>query len=330
MKEFPKVPYDLVNAIKNCNRAVICGHVSPDGDCAYSSMAIGLLLDKLGKEHINVNEGGFDRPELADFSAIVSPSIPEDWLDCNTLGIVVDCSTIDRLGCYASYFEKLDIAVIDHHSSGESFGHYRYIVPDSISTTLLVYNVYKACSVDVDEQAARFIFRGFATDSGFFRFLGADSSPTFNIIAELVKKNIAPSTEYHAVNGNKPFENVKFLATLINRTESLYGGRLMISHEEPEDREKFSDNAKASDDLYAQLLSVKGTEVVLFFKQSRKVENAVEVGMRASHFTNIDVGKLAHYFGGGGHAKASGCTIKGTYEDVRTSVLDKIGEYFAC
>lgn len=328
MKSFPDVPKQLTDAILNCKRAVVCGHLNPDGDCANSVMAMGVLLRTLGKQFILVNEGNFDRPEIHEFGNTVSKEVPSEWLNKETLGIVVDCSTPDRLGIFREAYEKLSTAVIDHHSSGSDFGLYRYIVPESSSTTLLVYNVFKACKVDITEESARLIFRGFATDSGFFKFLPSESAPTFEIIADLVNHNVAPNSEFYAVNGNKPFESVKFLAAIIQRTESFYGGRLMISHEENDDRKVFGDNAKASDDLYAQLLSVKGVETVLFFKKSSKVENAIEVGMRASYFSNFNVGQFAALFGGGGHAKASGCTIKGTYQEVKEKVLNAIKPYF--
>lgn len=328
MTAFPSVPESLINAIKNCKRAVVCGHQNPDGDCANSVMALGLLLKSLNKPYILVNEGNFNRPEIQEFGKIVSEDVPKSWLNNETLGIIADCSVLDRIGKFQDIYQYFDILVVDHHSSGTEFGHYRYIVPESISTTLLVYQLYKACNIELTEESARMIFRGFATDSGFFKFLKADCSPTFEIIADLVKHNVAPDEEFYAVNGNKQFESVKFLSELIKRTESFFDGRLMISHEKLEDSNTFGDNARASDDLYAQLLAVKGVEAVLFFKKSKKVEHAIEVGFRASYFSKIDVGAIASSFGGGGHAKASGCTIKGSYAKVKEQVINAIRPYF--
>lgn len=328
MKRFPSVPSDLTNAILNCKRAIVCGHLNPDGDCANSVMSMGLLLKALGKKYILVNEGNFERPEIEEFGRIVAKEIPKSWLNKSTLGIVVDCSTPDRLGVYQDAYSKLDIAVIDHHASGTEFGHYRYVVPQSISTTLLIYNVFKACKVELSEEVAHLIFRGFATDSGFFKFLGTGSAPTFRIIADLAEYNVAPNMEFHNVNGNKPLGSVFFLAEAIKRTESLMNGRLMITHEEPKDKSTFGDDARASDDYYAQMLSVKGVEVVLFFKQSSKVKGAIEVGMRASHNSSVNVGALASSFGGGGHAKAAGCTIKGSFKEVKEKVLNAIRPCF--
>jgi phosphoesterase RecJ-like protein len=35
----------------------------------------------------------------------------------------------------------------------------------------------------------------------------------------------------------------------------------------------------------------------------------------------VDVGKLAQSMGGGGHARAAGCTLTGTLSEVRRAVL---------
>lgn len=329
MTGFPQVPENVVKAILECKRAVVCGHLNPDGDCSNSVLAMGRLLSFLGKEHILVNEGIFSRPELEEFSTHLEDEIPSSWLSRETLGIVVDCSTPDRLGHYSEPYSMMDVLVIDHHSSGEMFGNYRYVFPDSPSTTLLVYNVYKACGIEPDETACRFLYRGFATDSGFYKFLHANCGPVFDIVGDLVDHNVSPNEEFNSLTGNRDYDSVRFLSRLIDRNTSHFGGRVMTSFEAPSDVEEFSDNARPSDDYYAQMLSVRGVEVVVFFKQSRKEEGSIVLGLRASHFSGFDVGAFASSFGGGGHVKAAGATVKGSLEEVTKLVLERLGEYFA-
>ena len=38
----------------------------------------------------------------------------------------------------------------------------------------------------------------------------------------------------------------------------------------------------------------------------------------------VDVSKIAKYFGGGGHVKAAGCTMKGTVHDVVNNLMKEI------
>ena len=322
MSIFSSIPQQLTDAVKNCKRAVVCGHLNPDGDCANSVMAMGLLLKSLGKQYILVNEGSFLRPEIEEFKKSLSEAVPQEYQNKDTLGIVVDCSTYDRLGIYANLFENVfTTVVIDHHSSGFSSDASHYIVPSSPSTTLLIYKLFKALNVELNKEISQLIFRGFATDSGFFKFLGENSAECFEIVADLVRCGVNPSIEYANISGGKPFNTVKFLAAIIERTEMYFDGRLAVSHEQLSDCGKFGDNSRASDEYYAQMFTVKGVEAIAFFKVSNKVENAIEVGMRASATSSVNVGAIAAKHGGGGHVKAAGVTIKGSYEEVKNLIL---------
>jgi phosphoesterase RecJ-like protein len=117
---------------------------------------------------------------------------------------------------------------------------------------------------------------------------------------------------------------VKYLGKLIDRSESLYDGRLMLSSSFLKDRDTYITTDKPSDSLYAMLLSVKDVEVVLFFKELEG--GATEVGFRSSHQSSVDVGALAERFGGGGHKKAAGATIGEEISVVRQKLVDAVGE----
>jgi phosphoesterase RecJ-like protein len=50
-------------------------------------------------------------------------------------------------------------------------------------------------------------------------------------------------------------------------------------------------------------------------------DDKVKVSWRSR--PGIDVSKIAFFYGGGGHASASGAEIKGRLEDIQEIVLDK-------
>jgi len=72
--------------------------------------------------------------------------------------------------------------------------------------------------------------------------------------------------------------------------------------------------------------AIKDVEVAVLFKENLGVRNEVKVNLRSQG--EVDVNKIASFFGGGGHKTASGCTIKGNIEEVRREVLSKIRESF--
>jgi len=324
MGMFPRVSEELIDYIKTCKKAIICGHLSPDGDCANSIMAMGELLRILGKEYLLVNDGPYMDSNIGRLTNLISENVDPSWLDDNTLGIIVDCSTPDRLGRWQDLFSNLKTIVIDHHASGQAFGLARYIVPKSPSTTLLVYQVFKQMNVPLNQEIATLLFRGFITDSGFFRFLTSESSDVFSIVGELVSYGVSPNNEYSIMTGGQPLNTLLFLGKLLDRTETYFDSKLILTHEEDTDYSQFG-CATPSNEFYQHALTVKDSSVVVTLKKSKKQENSIEVGFRSQHNSPVDVGKVALGFGGGGHAHAAGATIKGNLQDVKKAVIDAIG-----
>ncbi len=324
MFSYPPFDEQILDLLRSRDEFIVLGHIGPDGDCLSSQMATRSLLLKLGKTVHLANAGPFDRSEISHLRSDFLAHIDEELYARNPIVVVVDCSSPERLGHLAKEIEGLTTIVLDHHSSGEQFGTHRYIVPRSVSTTLIIMQLYKALDVEISQEIAEHLFFGFATDSGFFRFINAYRGETLRLAAELVDLGVSPNTMADRMSGGKSLGYVKYLGKLIDRSESLYEGRLMLSTSCLKDREAYITTDKPSDTLYAMLLSVKQVEVVLFFKELEG--NATEVGFRSSHQSNVDVGALAERFGGGGHKKAAGATINEPIEVVRQKLVDAVGE----
>ncbi len=320
---YPDVPQDFIEALKKSTHVVIVGHLAPDGDCLHSELAMQWLLTHMGKEVFLANSGPFDRPEISYWSAFFRPTIPQSFLDQKPLVVITDCSSLDRIGeNLAQQVKDLEILIIDHHSSGSAFGTYKYIVPQSYSTTLVIQHLYETLGVTINEQVARHLFFGFATDTGFFRYIAAERGETLRMAADLVDAGVSPNEVYDEMTGGKELASIKYLARLIERTETLFDGKILVSHETEGDVEEFGSDHRPSDALYAALLSVRGVQAVLFFKISDS--GKVEIGFRASHASTVDVGQIAADLGGGGHKKAAGATVDGSYESIRPKVIEAL------
>jgi bifunctional oligoribonuclease and PAP phosphatase NrnA len=75
-----------------------------------------------------------------------------------------------------------------------------------------------------------------------------------------------------------------------------------------------------TDGLINLLLSVKAIQAVVFFKQAEN--GAYRVSLRSKG--DIDVGRVARGFGGGGHKNASGCTLTGSLDEVQARVFERL------
>ena len=71
-------------------------------------------------------------------------------------------------------------------------------------------------------------------------------------------------------------------------------------------------DGKDLEGIVNQLQVTKGVEVAIFMYEIGTLEH--KVSMRSNGV--VDVSKVASYFGGGGHVRAAGCNMHGTFYDV--------------
>ena len=100
----------------------ICGHKEPDGDCVCSCIALGMLVQKKGKEFQLLSAGPFKRTEIKRYENRFSSSmrfLSEEERKKSAL-IITDCSEYARLGDIDGDLRNLDTCVIDHHKTASA------------------------------------------------------------------------------------------------------------------------------------------------------------------------------------------------------------------
>jgi bifunctional oligoribonuclease and PAP phosphatase NrnA len=75
-----------------------------------------------------------------------------------------------------------------------------------------------------------------------------------------------------------------------------------------------------TDGLINLPLTVKAIQAVVCFKEAG--DGQWRVSLRSKG--DIDVGRVARGFGGGGHRNASGCTLQGSLESVRGRIVERL------
>ena len=318
-KIYTPFPAALLDAVRSADEAVVIGHSNPDGDCIFSQLACGRLLGHLGKKVTLLNQGPFQRDEIRAYEDRFLSEVPEGLALRKPLVIVVDCSTFDRPGQVIRPFSQSRIIVLDHHSAGERFTSedLMYIRPQSVSTSLIVDHLREELGVPLDAEMADYIYRGFATDTGFFHFISeAVGAETLERVAGLVAQGVSPYAVYDEMHDGKTLSYFKSVARLIQRVSDRCGGAILYTWTGADEKIE----GKPADDIYSQLLQVANVRIVLFFKEK---DGHVEVGMRSKNMSGIDIGAFAATFGGGGHRYAAGANVEGTLSSVMDMVLDQ-------
>ncbi len=307
----------LLSSLDQYEFFIIIGHEEPDGDALNSQLALGSFLKRKGKQISLVSTGPFVRPEINHLEKKFLKHVPAHLPKSSTLAVILDCSTLDRIGYLADEIQGFTTAVIDHHASGKSFGDITFIDSKAPSVTFLIQLIIEASGETPTPEEAKLLFFGLVTDTGFFRHLESDSGRVCKAAGRLVDAGASPKEAHYRMYGDRTMESRILLGKLLSRAESFCGGRLIIIKETKEDVAFFGKNNRDSDMLYQLLFSVRRVEIILLLRF--ETENEISVGLRS--IRDIDVGAVAKEFGGGGHAKAAGFTWNQSFHAVEDSLI---------
>lgn len=313
----------VISALNKYKSFFITSHIGLEGDAIGSELALALLLKQKGKRVVVVNEDSIpnnyaflnNRSLIKSLSAKIKP--PEAVF-------IVDCSDFNRCGKVVKIIPKgAPIIVIDHHISNTQFGDINWVNPRSSSTGEMIYELYKAMKAPFNRMSAICLYTAIMTDTGSFRY-STTSDKTHQAVAELLKFDIFADKVYQDVYQSNTYADVLLLKEALDTLSIDKNGRIAwfkINKDAPE-----SDTlADQTDNILDFARRIRGIEVCFLLKKS-KDKKGVRVNLRSKG--KIDVSKVAHYFGGGGHKNASGCTIPGAFAEAERKVLERIRRAF--
>jgi len=246
-----------------------------------------------------------------------TPIVPEEKASERSAAIVLDCSSLGRIGDVAQTLPPVQIAFIDHHAAGEAKGEVIFIDDRSPAVALMVQSLIEAMGGSPTREEAEYLLFGICTDTGFFRHLDEGSAETFVAVSKLVAAGASPKRAFHLMNGGKSLLSRKLMGEILMRTEPHFDGALLVSYMTLEDQQRYGIASRDSDMLYQLLLSISGCEAAMIIRQEGETD--CTVGLRARE--RVDVGAIAASFGGGGHRLAAGLLVRGRIEEVRDKLI---------
>lgn len=310
----------IEEVLAQVHTAAIAGHIRPDGDCTGSCMGL--------YNYIRENY-----PEIAVDVYLESPSpvfsyIPgiEDVRTSYREGasydvlVILDTSTLDRLGAGAECFTRAKKTVnIDHHVSNTNFADINWVKAHAGSASEILYTLLDPDRVS--SNTASCIYTGMIHDTGVFQYT-ATSPQTMRIAADLLEKDVPFQKIIDESFYQKTYIQNQVMGRVLTESILLLHGTCIAGVLKKKDLIFYGVEGKDLDGIVNQLRLTKGVEVAIFLYELKPME--YKVSLRSNG--NVDVNQVASYFGGGGHIRAAGCEIKGTYYDVLNNLTLHIEE----
>jgi bifunctional oligoribonuclease and PAP phosphatase NrnA len=298
MEGFKKIRQSILRA-KNI---AISGHINPDGDSIGSLLALGLALDSLGKSVYLLCQGNI--PEHYRFLPGVDRIISTTNKKID-LAIAVDCSTIELLGKNVSVFKKAKAVLeIDHHEFRKPFGDIHLVDHEAAAVGELVYLLLKKLHVAITREIGENLLTSLIVETNLFKLANVRPS-TFTACGELLKTGIAFSRLANKVYGPKTRAAMMLSAICLLRAKSLKKGRIIWSVIRDNDLARVGGKDYDIDMIASEMYFMKGVRVAVLFREKNK--DTLRVSLRSNG--DINIGKVAQEYGGGGHFDIAGCYI---------------------
>ncbi len=306
---------NVVEKLQNAKKVAIFNHINPDGDAHGSAFALKLALMALGKEAEVFLRPGDDLTK--EYRLVKGTEKSElNISDCDLL-VAVDCADIGRLGEFGELFKGNTLA-IDHHVTHKNFAETTYVVADSPATGEIIFDVVKALKVELTYDIAYNLYLAIVCDTGSFKY-SSTTPKTHKAAAELIEAGIDFADMTKQLFDCKSFEYLQMYKKGIESLEIYADGKIALLAFLEEDFKNAGISEADADGIVNLPNSVSGTEVGVYIRQR---DDRFKVSLRSNG--RVNVAKIAEDFGGGGHHKASGFSMKLPLEEVKNAVVDSL------
>lgn len=310
---------NIYEEVKEASTIGISGHIRPDGDCIGSVMGLYLYLSKVcPKASIQVF---LEKP--ADIFSCISgiDEIHTDFVtDVQQFDVFIALDTVkDRLGEAEKFFDGAKKTInIDHHISNKGCGDVNYLRPDASSTCELIYDVIEDKSW-LDAEIAKALYIGMVHDTGVFQYSNTSPS-TLRAAAELISFGFDFPELIDKTFYEKTYVQNQILGRALLESILFMDGRCVVSMIDKKTMNFYQAKPYDLEGIVSQLRSTKGVECAIFMYQIDTL--TYKVSLRSNG--KVDVAKVAVFFGGGGHVRAAGATMQGTFHDIVNNLSAQI------
>lgn len=298
--------------LQGVRTVAIAGHVRPDGDSVGS--CIGLwhyIRDNFPQTEVDMwlESPGPDE-KFAVLEGFESIRLVDGKDRKYDLFISVDCADYDRLGAAVSYFDRAKRTIcIDHHVSNSGFADENLIVPEASSTCEVLCELMEP--EKISRAAASALYMGITHDTGVFQY-SCTSPKTMRLAAMLMEKGIPYASIVEETFYKRTYRQNQILGKALLESMRILDGKCIVSVVRRREMEFFGVTPMDLDGIVSQLKLTEGVDVAIFLYETGNLEFKVSLRSRES----VDVSQVASYFGGGGHVRAAGVTMKGTFHDI--------------
>lgn len=306
----------ILTAVQQAEKILVITHVGPDGDALGAITAMGVALQQMGKQATLLCDDPV--PERFNYLPMVRRVQPpnENRSANYDLLIAVDCGDETRMGqSYATIATAIPTTInIDHHVTNTYFGDIQLVVPEAVSATEILYDLFCKMGLTITTDLAMCLLTGVITDTLGFRTVGV-TAKTLRIASELMEAGAdLPLITARGLSSH-PYSTAQLWQIGLNNMRLEDG--LIWTKIDNVQREAIGYHNTSTGGLVNFLGNVNQAAISAVLLEMG--DGTVRVGFRCN--PPYSVSELALNLGGGGHPLASGCSLEGPLDKAEALVV---------
>ena len=315
MQDFKRLgARECAERLLSLERPAVVMHIRPDGDTVGSGAALMHILTSIGKSPVYLCAHKIpDRLAFITEGLTKAPDA-ENYFDYDA--VAIDVASPAQLG-------ELDGRItpklmIDHHEVGSPFAD-NYVIGGASSAGEVLFTVaeelIKMGALEMNLKIASAIYTAMCSDTGGFVF--SNTSPTtLRRAADLMESGVDNAHINHKLFHSKSEEQIRAEGFTASKIKTALGGRIAYAVISKQDRESLSLEPQHFETAIDIVRSLLGAEIAFVIKEGDSGE--YKASLRS---VGANVAEIAKKFSGGGHIRASGCSVSAGSIDEAASLL---------
>ena len=293
----------VLEEIKRYDKIVIHRHSNPDGDALGSQIGLAELL-KASFPNKKIYMVGDMNRRFAFMEGAVMDELTDEVYK-NALAILLDMSA-KSLVSDTRYEMARSTVRIDHHIFVEKICDIEVTDTSYESCCGMIAELALECGLKLTPLAAKSLYTGMVTDSGRFRYDSTNSN-THRLASFLMSVPFDTNDIYRNLYTDD-FEFIKLRARYVLKIQLAGNGVAYIYTDKDEAKSYGVDTFTLSRGMVNTMGDIKGVDSWVNFTET---DEGVLCEIRSAKY---NINQVAVKHGGGGHAKASGATLKSREE----------------
>ena len=300
-----QIPNQITETLLQADNLLIVSHVFPDGDALGSQLALGEILESLGKKvYYYCEESVSTMYEFMPGSEKLKNDLPDIAVFDAT--VAVDCGDRFRLGQEVDNLLQIHpFIVIDHHAGHKDFGDISWVEADRSSTAEMIFDLALALNAEISYNAAYCLYTAIVSDSGSFKY-ESTSAYTFHVASHLLNLGVIPSEVAGKLFDNYSVNRLRMLEKVLGSLELHADGQIAIISATNDMFEATGAKREDTEEFINLPRALSSVKVAAFFKET--LDGYIKVSLRAKG--ECDVSQVALKCGGGGHRNAAGYRVQ--------------------